>query len=134
MINFTNLMKPREEIVFKRYIDKCFVLYEASLISFHLVTLTAIVLPAVTEQPFPPSAKYPFDVSYQPLKAIIYVKQSAVGFMVTGQLCINVYMALLLWFTAARFDILIEELKTVTNVYELCKCIKKHQELLKYVK
>ncbi|XP_011863392.1 PREDICTED: uncharacterized protein LOC105559592 [Vollenhovia emeryi] len=132
MVHFNNLMKPREEIVIQRYIDKCFVLYGASLITFYLVTIVTVFLPAMTEQSFPTLAKYPFDVSYQPLKAIIYVQQSAVGFMVTGQLCINVYMALLLWFTAARFDILIEELKTVTNVYELCKCIKTHQELLKY--
>ncbi|XP_011860055.1 PREDICTED: uncharacterized protein LOC105557416 isoform X2 [Vollenhovia emeryi] len=132
MVHFNNVMKPQEEIVIQRYIDKYLLLYGASLTTFYTMTAVTVFIPAVTKQPFPAQAKYPFDVSYQPLKAIIYVQQSVVGFFVSGQLCINIYMALLIWFTAARFDILIEELKTATNVYALCKCIKTHQELLKY--
>ncbi|XP_018363963.1 PREDICTED: putative odorant receptor 92a [Trachymyrmex cornetzi] len=91
-------------------------------------------MPILEHQPFPTAAEYPFDVSYQPLKTIIFIQQSMAGIIVAGQLCINVYMALLLWFASARFEMLTEELEKTTNVYQLFKCIEKHQKLLKYAK
>jgi len=87
-------------------------------------------MPYVTNQTFPTLAEYPFDVFYQPLKTIIYIQQSISGIIIAGQLCTNILMGLLLWFASARFEILIEELEKVTNIYEVYKCIKKHQELL----
>ncbi|XP_011860053.1 PREDICTED: uncharacterized protein LOC105557415 isoform X2 [Vollenhovia emeryi] len=104
MIHFTSFMKPHEEVLIQRYIDKCVV--------YH--------------------AKYPFDVFYQPLKTVIYINQSMAGILVSGQLCTNIYMALLLWFASARIEILSTEFERVTNIYEMYKCIKKHQELLEY--
>lgn len=88
-------------------------------------------MPAITEQIFPTIAEYPFDVFHQPLKTIIYLHQSVAAILVTGQLCTNIFMALLLWYTSARFEMLDEQLGKVTNVYEVYKCIKKHQELFK---
>lgn len=124
-------MKPHEEVVIQRYIDKCVVFHGISLITFYWIALVTIVLiPPLMHQPFPTLAEYPFDVSYQPVKTIIFIQQSTVGVLVAGQLCMNVYMAMLLWFVSARFEILSEELKKTTNIYQLFECIKKHQKLL----
>ncbi|XP_077271025.1 uncharacterized protein LOC143902199 isoform X2 [Temnothorax americanus] len=103
MVHFSGLMKPHEEVLIQRYIDKCMVYHE-----------------------------YPFDVSCQPLFTIIYIHQSAAGILIAGQLCTNVFMALLLWFASARFEIFIEDLGKITNIRQLYKCIKIHQELLEY--
>jgi len=125
-------MKPHEEVVIQRYIDKCVVFHGISMILYYLVILgIIIVLPPVMHQPFPTLAEYPFDVSYQPLKTLIFMQQSMTGILMAGQLCTNIFVTLLLWFATARFEILIEELRDVTNVYQLFKCIKKHQELYK---
>ncbi|XP_011053779.1 PREDICTED: odorant receptor 67c-like [Acromyrmex echinatior] len=135
MIQFCDLMKLHEEIVIQRYIDKCIIFHGTSIFIFYWLTFTAItVMPTLEHQPFPTAAEYPFDVSYQPLKAIIFIQQSIAGIIVAGQLCVNVYMALLLWFASARFEMLTKELEKTTNVYQLFKCIKKHQKLLKYAK
>ncbi|XP_018305418.1 uncharacterized protein [Mycetomoellerius zeteki] len=108
MIQFYDLMKLHEEIVIQRYIDKCITFHGTSIFIFYWLTFTAIaVIPTLEHQPFPTSAEYPFDVSYQPLKAIIFIQQSIAGIMVAGQLCINVYMALLLWFTSHQPVLLI---------------------------
>ena len=132
MIQFCDLMKLHEEIVIQRYIDKCIIFHGTSIFIFYWLTFTAItVMPTLEHQPFPTAAEYPFDVSYQPLKAIIFIQQSIAGIIVAGQLCVNVYMALLLWFASARFEMLTKELEKTTNVYQLFKCIKKHQKLLK---
>jgi len=124
-------MKPHEEVVIQRYIDKCIIFHGTSIFIFYWLTfITIAVIPALQNQPFPTLAEYPFDVFYQPVKTIIFIQQSMAGIMVAGQLCMNVYMAMLLWFVSARFEILTEELKKTANVYQLFECIKKHQKLL----
>ncbi|KYN38571.1 hypothetical protein ALC56_07054 [Trachymyrmex septentrionalis] len=135
MIQFCDLMKLHEEIVIQRYIDKCIIFHGISIFIFYWLTFTTIaVIPALEHQSFPTVAEYPFDVSYQPLKAIIFIQQSIAGIIVAGQLCINIYMALLLWFASARFEMLTKQLEKITNIYQLFKCIKKHQKLLKYAR
>ncbi|KAL0105544.1 hypothetical protein PUN28_016906 [Cardiocondyla obscurior] len=126
-------MKPHEEIIIQRYVDKCIVFYGASLFVFYgFLFATVTLIPPLMHQPFPSLAEYPFDVFYQPVKTIIFASQAIAGLMLTGQLCMNVFMALLIWFASARFEILSEELRKVTKTYHLFECIKKHQELLKY--
>ncbi|XP_024873155.1 uncharacterized protein LOC112455444, partial [Temnothorax curvispinosus] len=132
MVHFSGLMKPHEEIVVQRHIDKCVVYHGGTIFIYYMATFLTITLPFVTQQSFPTLTEYPFDVSHQPLKTIIYIHQSAAGILVAAQLCINPFMALLLWFATARFEILTEELGKITNAYQLFKCIKEHQELLKY--
>ncbi|XP_072767274.1 odorant receptor 22c-like [Anoplolepis gracilipes] len=84
------------------------------------------------DQPFPLITEYPFDVSYQPLKTIIYIHQVVAGLYVAGQLSSNIFMALLLWLASARIEILTDELRKTTDVFHLVKCIKKHHYLLKF--
>lgn len=94
-------------------------------------SIVVIILPFVMDQPFPLLIEYPFDAHHQPLRTILYIHQVIVGIHVSGQLCSNVFMALLLWFASARFEILTEELRKTTDIYHLAKCIRKHQHLLK---
>lgn len=123
-------MKPREEVVIQRYIDKCTAFYGVSTVIFYFIVIVFCVVPIILHQPFPTLAEYPFDVYHDPLRTIIYVHQATVAFIVAAQLCLNTFVATLLWFASARFEITIEELRTFTNVYQLVKCIKKHQKIL----
>ncbi|XP_011705797.1 PREDICTED: uncharacterized protein LOC105460996 [Wasmannia auropunctata] len=135
MEHFSNFMQPHEEIIIQRHIDSCIPFYGMSMFIFYFTTISTIIIkPAMSNQTFPTIAEYPFDVYYQPLKAIIYIHQSIVGLIMAAQLCTNIFMALLLWFASARFEILIERIRKITNVYQLFKCIKKHQELLNYAR
>jgi len=132
MLNFCDTMKPHEEIIIQRYVDKCVVFYGVSMFIFNFSTAATItILPYLNHEPFPTLAEYPFDVFYQPLKTIIYIQQSISMILLGEQLCANIFMSLLLWFATARFEILCEELKKATDFYSLFQCIKKHQELLK---
>jgi hypothetical protein len=132
MENFCDLMKPHEKVIIQRYIDKYIRFYGAAIVIYYcLVFVQITILPPLMHQPFPTVVEYPFDVSYQPLKTIIFLQQSMSGTLMGAHLCLNIFMNLLLWFVTARFTILSEELKDATNVYSLFKCIKTHQELLK---
>lgn len=130
MEHFCDSMKPHEEVVIQRYIDKYATLYGALVAFFYFTAVLICAAAPVVHQPFPTFAEYPFDVNYQPLKAIIFIQQFIVGIIVSGQLCLNSFVALLLWFTSARFEILIKELKAFTNVYQLAKGVEMHQEIL----
>jgi len=123
-------MKPHEEIVIQRYIDKYAIFYGVFILVFYLTSVGYAIIPLLIQQPFPSMSEYPFNVYYEPLKTILYLHQVIVGFIVSGHLCLNIFISLLLWFASARFEILIEELRAVTNVYQLINCIKKHQEIL----
>ncbi|XP_067212042.1 odorant receptor 49b-like isoform X2 [Linepithema humile] len=59
-------------------------------------------------------------------------QQSLAGLQFSSMLCVSLLVALLLWFTTARFDILCNELRKASTVYELIQCIQKHQHLLRY--
>jgi len=89
--------------------------------------------PIVLDEPLPAPAEFPFDASYQPLRAITYMHQIVVGLFIAAHLCVNAFMALLLWLASARFNLLTEELRTITNIYDFAKCIEKHQQLLEYI-
>ncbi|XP_039304699.1 uncharacterized protein LOC120357663 isoform X2 [Solenopsis invicta] len=133
MVDFCDLMESHEEVIIQRYIDKCVLFHSLSMSIFYFMPMfTALLVPSLTDQPFPILTKCPFDTLQQPLRTIIYLQQTIVGLFVTGALCMNIYMALLIWYATARFEILAEELRKAINIYELYECIKKHQKLIEY--
>ncbi|XP_029159222.1 odorant receptor 67a-like [Nylanderia fulva] len=132
MIHFSESMQPHEDVIIQRYIDKCVMIYGVSLFTLYISTLICVIaVPLVMDQPFPMPLEYPFNVYDQPLRTIIYLHHVVVGMHVTGQLCTNFLMGLLLWVISARLEILANELRKTTDIYDLVKCIRKHQYLLK---
>ncbi|XP_077271030.1 odorant receptor 4-like isoform X2 [Temnothorax americanus] len=131
MENFCALIKPYEETIVQReYIDKYSTFYGFCISLFYMSLFGLFVGPIVLDEPLPAPADFPFDASHQPLRAITYMHQIVVGLFIAAHLCVNAFMALLLWLASARFKLLTEELRTITNIYDLAKCIKKHQQLL----
>lgn len=131
MESYCKRAKDSEKAVLQQYVDRCATFYAAIVTWFYSTAVQVICSPPLSSEPFPTYAKYPFDVDSQPLKTIIYVQQSSVGLQLSSILCVNVLVALLLWFTTARFDILSNELRKVSTVNELIQCIQTHQQLLR---
>lgn len=130
MESFCKNAKDNEKIILQQYIDRCAPVYGIIIVISYFTTFVAVCHPLYTADSFPTYAKYPFDINYQPLKTIIYVNQSVVGFQFSSMLCVSGIVALLLWFTTARFEMLCNELRKVSTVYELRQCIQTHQQLL----
>lgn len=126
-------IKPHEEVIIQReYIDKCAFFYGCCIATFYMTLFALFLGPLVLEQPLPVPAEFPFDASRQPLRTITYVHQIVVGLQISAQLSVNALMAFLIWLAAARFKLLIEDIRTTTNIYDFIKCIEKHQRLLQY--
>ncbi|KAM0726991.1 Odorant receptor 4 [Formica fusca] len=135
MENFCALINAHEEAIVQRdYIDKCASFYGFCITSFYMSVFALFVGPILLDEPLPAPADFPFDASRQPLWAITYMHQIVVGLQIAAHLCVNAFMALLLWLASARFKLLIEDLRMITNIYDFMKCIEKHQQLLEYAK
>ncbi|XP_025262026.1 odorant receptor 4-like isoform X2 [Camponotus floridanus] len=134
MENYIQQAKSEEKNVFQKYIDKCKLFYGLT-ISWIAITAIAIIFgPFLLPQPFPIEVKYPFYVSQQPLKTIIYLHHAVNVYQSYVQVCSNVFVAVLLWFIAARFEILSHQFRKVRSFSEFKICIQLHQQLLRYAK
>ncbi|KAL0125019.1 hypothetical protein PUN28_004271 [Cardiocondyla obscurior] len=131
MEHYIQQAKSEERNVFDQYINKCKLFY-ATTMCWITVTATVMIFgPLLLPQPFPIEVEYPFSVDKQPLKAIIYLHHAIAIYQSRVQVCSNVFVALLLWFVAARFEILSQKFQKISNISELIICVQLHQRLLR---
>ncbi|XP_018309037.1 odorant receptor Or2-like [Mycetomoellerius zeteki] len=123
-----------EKKIFQRYIDKCKPFYGSILCWLAMTGISVILTPLFSSQPFPCEVKYPFNVQLQPLKTIIYAHHILIAYQCVIQVSTNTFPALLLWFIAARFEILSVQFRTMTNMKELVNYTREHSLLLRYAK
>lgn len=120
-----------EKDIFQQYIDKCKLFYGTTLCCITATMIAMNLGPLVLSQPFPLEVHYPFHVEDQPLKTIIYLHHTILIYQSYVQVCANVFVALLLWFVAVRFEILSGKFRKVTSLSEFIRCIRLHQQLLR---
>ncbi|XP_017760967.1 PREDICTED: uncharacterized protein LOC108551340 [Eufriesea mexicana] len=124
--------KKFERKIFSKYIAKCKMLYGCS-ITFIYATTSAILLgPMVSTSPFPMDIEYPFSINKTSVYIILYIHQFILICQGTAHLCMCVFGALMLWFTAARFECLAVEFQKIGDVDMLIICIKKQLYLMRY--
>ncbi|XP_076763155.1 uncharacterized protein LOC143430664 [Xylocopa sonorina] len=121
-----------EKHVFQRYVDKYSAFYGMSIIWIYVTASMVVVGTLLITDPFPTNAKYPFAVHFEPVRSIIFVHQALVGMQCAAHACIAVLCALLLLFSAARFQILQLELRAVKDVASFVICIKKYHKVRRY--
>lgn len=118
-----------ERRVFQQYVDKYAMYYAASAAWFYWCGSIVPIGTLFISDPFPTPAEYPFSVDSEPIRSIIFLQQSLVGLQCSSSICINIFCALLMLFTAARFEILMDEMRTVNNIASFVKCVKKYYSL-----
>lgn len=131
MEDFCRKASKTERLVLQRYVDKYKHVHSIYTLWCFLTTAFVICGPLYSPQPFPTHAIYPFAVSHQPLKSIIFLHQVIVGFQASAGMAIDTQIALLLRYTAARFEILGIEMRNTKSNCNFNACIKKHNELLR---
>ncbi|XP_050462602.1 odorant receptor 49b-like isoform X1 [Cataglyphis hispanica] len=132
MENYIQQAKPEEKDIFQKYVDKCKLFYGLTLCWITITAVAIIFGPLLLPQPFPIEVQYPFYVGQQPLKTIIYLHHTMAVYQSYVQVCSNVFVAVLLWFVAARFEILSHKFRKIRNFSEFKNCIQLHQRLLRY--
>ncbi|XP_047368981.1 odorant receptor 30a-like isoform X2 [Vespa velutina] len=134
MENFVKRANPLEKRILQNYVKRCAIFHLITTIGFYVICSGLILGPAILSQPLPTYAKYPFKVDSHPIYEIIYFHQGFVGILASVGGTIDCQVAVLLWFTSARFEILCMELTRFINLFDLNCCIRKHLHLLRYAK
>lgn len=128
--NYCERAKSRENNVFHRYIRRCKSIYVCAICAFTITVTLLVIKPVVEPHPFPIDVSYPFTVDSLFFKIIMYLHHTLLLYQSYMQVCSNVFIALLLWFVAARCDILSDKFRAVTKFRDLRACIEEHQELV----
>ncbi|KAK2585689.1 hypothetical protein KPH14_010303 [Odynerus spinipes] len=134
MENFVKRAKPAETSILQKYVDRCAVFHLTMTVSFYVICSGLVLGPAILPQPFPTFAKYPFKVESHPVHDIIYFQQAFIGILAAAGATVDCQVAVLLWFTSARFEILCVELRNVLDECDLNSCIRKHLHLIRYAR
>lgn len=129
MIDHIKEAQQYEREIFCKNIARCSVFYGSSMTCIYLTAAAFSFGPAILPVSFPCEAEYPFRVNYTPMNVIIYMQQSILSFQCSAHMCVSMFGASLLWYTAARFECLAIELKKTTNIRMLIVCIEKQLHL-----
>ncbi|XP_043497765.1 odorant receptor 30a-like [Polistes fuscatus] len=132
MENFCRNADKQERSVLERNVERCKFVHITYTLGCYLTAVIIICGPLYTSQNFPTDAKYPFEIDHHPIKEIIFLHQALVGLQASAGLTIDCQVALLLWYTGAKYEILTEKLMDIQNDNQLNSCLKKHQEIIKY--
>jgi len=78
-------------------------------------------------------AWYPFSIDSLYIKSILYISQ-VLAILQTGfSITVDFMIAMFLWYSAARLDMLGLELQYIRHENQMKACIQKHQEIIGYV-
>ncbi|XP_053972669.1 uncharacterized protein LOC128873255 [Hylaeus volcanicus] len=132
MILYCKKAKSYESYVFQRYVERYSTFYAMSTMWFYMSAFTVVLASLLTSQPFPTNAEYPFSVDYEPLRTIIFLQQAVAGLQCAAHVSVSMLGALLLLFAAARFEILMMELRNITDFHSLIKGVTKYRFVKRY--
>ncbi|XP_011053778.1 PREDICTED: odorant receptor 67a-like [Acromyrmex echinatior] len=122
-----------EKNIYQRYVDRCAMFYVSSTAAVFLGAGIGVIVPlTAADQIFPTEAKYPFNVEHEPIKTIIFVHQFIAVWQCFSTVCIGSFVSLFIWFAAARFEILLQQFRMVTDIYDITVCVRQHIKLLRY--
>ncbi|KYN03550.1 Putative odorant receptor 49a [Cyphomyrmex costatus] len=128
---FCKQANEKTNIILQYYVDNYKRIYGIYILWVYMTAIGVIFGPLILPQEFPTYAKYPFSTQ-PPIKYIIYLHQSLVGIQAAAGMCIDCNFAILLFYSVARLDLLIQKIRNVKNENELDECIKLHDEILRY--
>ncbi|XP_043511257.1 uncharacterized protein LOC122529317 [Frieseomelitta varia] len=116
MLHCVKEAQQYEKEIYYKFIAKCSTLFGSSMVCMYLCLSSFVLGPAFLPVSFPFETEYPFRVNYTPMYVIIYMHEAFVAYRCSAHGCLNIFGALLLWFTAARLECLAIEMKQTTNV------------------
>ncbi|XP_078052189.1 uncharacterized protein LOC144478295 [Augochlora pura] len=115
-----------ERCVYRRYINKYSKFYGLAALWYYVSSTVVVIGSIFLPQPFPTVSEYPFRVDYEPVRTIIFVHQAFVGYQCSAAVCVNMFAAVLILYAAARFEILMTDLKGATSYDALTACVRKY--------
>ncbi|KAL6264240.1 hypothetical protein P5V15_004328 [Pogonomyrmex californicus] len=127
---FIKASSDREKVILQKYVDRyaTFILFVA--ISFIMAGVTVICAPLFMPLELPIAVWYPFSTEPLLRKFILYIMQIFIVAHTVLCLGVDVMIAVLLFYSTARLQMLSFEIEQATNEIHIISCVKKHQEII----
>nr|XP_012232394.1 PREDICTED: uncharacterized protein LOC105678012 [Linepithema humile] len=121
-----------EKHIIQKYINRYSDFFVFVGISYILAAITFSCGPLFLPINLPMEAWYPFSTDTFYTRSILYIMQ-VFAILQTG-FCITVdfMIAMFFWYSAARLEMLGQELQQITHENQIKTCIRKHQEIIRY--
>ncbi|KAL0131483.1 hypothetical protein PUN28_002781 [Cardiocondyla obscurior] len=131
--NFLRTSNDHERIILQKYIDRYAFFTTFVILCYFIAIITFCCTPIFTAKKFPTDGLYPFPTESPLVIFIIYAMQ--VYAVVQCGFCVSVdfMFAVFFLYSAARLEMLCLEIQTARNEEHIDTCIKKHQEIIKFV-
>ncbi|XP_046422077.1 uncharacterized protein LOC124180507 [Neodiprion fabricii] len=132
MTTFVKDATDQESAVIRFYMRKCSLLHTMIIVVLSIGLGVYLLAPIVLPQPFPLKTAYPFSMEPFWIWALLYVSNVFVSLQVASSASVSLIFVVLTWFAAARFEIVNTEIERASNLNEVNRCVRHHQESLKY--
>ncbi|XP_046592171.1 uncharacterized protein LOC124293818 [Neodiprion lecontei] len=132
MTTFVRNATDQELAVIGFYMRKCSLLHTMVIAVMVLGGIVYSLAPTVLPQPLPIKTAYPFSIELFWIWALLYGENVFTVLQVSSAVCTSLIFVDLTWFAAARFDIVNTEIERASNLNEVNKCVRHHQESLKF--
>ncbi|XP_017890641.2 uncharacterized protein LOC108631311 [Ceratina calcarata] len=132
--NYLENAELYERSVLQKYIDNHCALYGVLGVWVYVSALVFIVGFIPTPDPMPCNAVYPFRIDHEPLHTIVLLHQCVAALQIVSNLNLNIQTALLTFFSAARFEILMIKMRDVKDAVMLATCMAQYHDIKRFAR
>nr|XP_046477977.1 uncharacterized protein LOC124216912 [Neodiprion pinetum] len=132
MTTFVKDATDQESAVIRFYMRKCSLLHTMIVVVSCLGLGVYLLAPIVLPQPLPLKTAYPFSMEPFWIWALLYGSNVFTALQVVSSAFMSSIFVVLTWFAVARFDIVNTEIERASNLNEVNRCVRHHQESLKF--
>ncbi|XP_026674585.1 uncharacterized protein LOC108631310 [Ceratina calcarata] len=134
MKSYLENAKPYERSVLQKYIDRYCGFYGMMGVWIYMLVVVTIIGFIPTKDAMPTNAVYPFRIDHEPVRTIILLNHCIVGFQCAAHLNLNIQTALLIFFAAARFQILMIKMRNVKDSATLAKYMTQYDDTKRFAR
>ncbi|XP_076284116.1 uncharacterized protein LOC143210809 [Lasioglossum baleicum] len=118
--------KSYERDVYQRYVNKYCRFYGLNITWNYVCATVNTVTSIFLQQPSTIFSELPFTLDYEPVRTIIFLHHSCIHYQCAASVSLNMFAGLLLMYTAARYEIVMIDLRESTSIDTLTMCVKKY--------
>nr|XP_050865379.1 odorant receptor 30a-like [Vespula vulgaris] len=129
---FIKNCNTEEEAIMQKYIDHSTI--STTMAASNVAAAIAFSFtPFFTENDVPGDAMFPFDLKSLFVKIPIYILDTILLFQTALCVCVDFMIAMLMWYSATKLEILGLKLENAADKYKLKDCAKEHQKILNFI-
>ncbi|XP_043497568.1 uncharacterized protein LOC122521152 [Polistes fuscatus] len=129
---FIRTCSTEEEAIMQKYIDHSSI-STTMAVSNVAAAIAFSFAPLFTDNEVPGDAMFPFNLKPWHVKIPVYALDVILLFQTALCVCVDFMIAMLMWYSSTKLEILGLKLGNATDKYKIRDCAKEHQEILNFI-